>query len=366
MAGVIHTPRKVDIDITSRCNLRCEDCYHFSSEGEVSSDLSTAEWLRFFDELGSCAVMNVTLAGGEPFARPDLIELIDGIVRNRMRFSILSNGTLIDHERAGSIAETRRCDFIQVSIDGSRAEVHETCRGRGSFDRTVRGVRVLQEHGIPVAVRVTIHHRNLHDLENIARFLFEDLGIPSFSTNAASYLGLCRAHTDTVSLTVEDRETAMRTLLALDDVYGGRIGAAAGPLADARIWAEMIELAKTGAGPPRSGGALSSCGGTHTGIAVRADGVYVPCTLLPMIELGRVNRDPLTDVWQHSPELQKLRERDSIPLERFEECRECTFLSWCRGGCPGISASANGDPFRPVRDACLRRFLADGGSVPCQ
>jgi SynChlorMet cassette radical SAM/SPASM protein ScmE len=365
MSGVIRTPRKVDIDITNRCNLRCDYCYHFSSEGDVRGDLPTDEWLRFFDELGNCAVMNVTLAGGEPFTRPDLFELIDGIVRNRMRFSILSNGTLIDEDRAARLARTGRCDAVQVSIDGSCAKIHESCRGNGSFEKTVEAVRILQDHRIPVAVRVTIHHRNVDDLENIARFLLEDLGLPSFSTNAASYLGLCRTHTDTVSLTIEDRVTAMRTLRMLNNRYGCRIGAQAGPLADARDWAVMLERSRTGAVPTSTGGFLSSCGCSRSGLAVRADGVYVPCPLLPMIELGRINRDPLVDVWRHHPELLRLRERGRIPLSEFDECRECIYLPSCRGGCPGLSASVTGDPYQPAADVCLRRFLAEGGSVPC-
>ena len=77
---VMKTPRSVDIDITNRCNLRCRYCYHFSSPGDVDEDLPQDVWLRFFEELRRCAVMNVTLAGGEPFLRGDLRGLIEGIV----------------------------------------------------------------------------------------------------------------------------------------------------------------------------------------------------------------------------------------------------------------------------------------------
>jgi organic radical activating enzyme len=53
--------------------------------------------------------MNVTLQGGEPFYRKDLNELVGGIVENRMRFNILSNGTLITDEMAALLASTGRC-----------------------------------------------------------------------------------------------------------------------------------------------------------------------------------------------------------------------------------------------------------------
>ena len=86
-------------------------------------DLSTEEWLQFFDELGSLGVMNLSLAGGEPFIREDLTILLEGIVRNRMRFSLLSNGALIDDEMAAFLAGTGRCDHVQISVDGSKARI---------------------------------------------------------------------------------------------------------------------------------------------------------------------------------------------------------------------------------------------------
>ena len=110
--SVMRTPRTVDIAITGRCNLRCAYCSHFSSPGDQNADLSAEEWLRFFRELNRCAVMDVILQGGEPFCRNDLEELLEGIVENRMRFSILTNGTLVTQNIAAFIAETRRCDAV--------------------------------------------------------------------------------------------------------------------------------------------------------------------------------------------------------------------------------------------------------------
>ena len=104
--AVMHTPRSLDIEITARCNLRCSYCYFFNNPAVDYRELPTDEWLEFFDELGSLGVMNVTLAGGEPFLRKDLPVLLEGLVRNRMRFSLLSNGTLIDEEIAAFIAGT--------------------------------------------------------------------------------------------------------------------------------------------------------------------------------------------------------------------------------------------------------------------
>jgi MoaA/NifB/PqqE/SkfB family radical SAM enzyme len=103
----------------------------------VGQDLSKEEWLQFFEELNRCAVMNVTLQGGEPFCRKDLPELVEGIVRNRMRFNILSNGTLITDEMAAFLASTGRCNGVQVSIDGSVPTTHDCpCFRSGDHSQT--------------------------------------------------------------------------------------------------------------------------------------------------------------------------------------------------------------------------------------
>jgi SynChlorMet cassette radical SAM/SPASM protein ScmE len=361
---VMRSPRTVDVEITSRCNLRCRYCYYFDNPGGGYGDLPASEWLTFFEELGEAAVMDVCIAGGEPFTRRDLPELIDGIVRNRMRFTILSNGTLVDNAAARMIASTGRCDQVQVSIDGSGPESHDAFRGAGSFEAAVRGLRALRRRGVPVTVRLTIHRRNVDDLEAAARFFLEELGLEGFSTNAAGYLGSCRLNTGEVLLSTRERQRAMETLLRLAEKYPGRIQAAAGPLAEGKMWLEMEEARTGGEAPSFGGGKLTGCGCPAEKIAVRSDGVIVPCTMLAHMELGGINRDSLLDIWQRSPELNVLRERCEVSLDAFEECAGCGYRAWCTGNCPALAHSLTGEVNRPSPDACLRRYLEDGGKLP--
>jgi len=362
--AVMRTPREVDVEITSRCNLRCRYCYFFDNPSVEYRDLPTAEWLSFFEELGRCAVMKVCIAGGEPFIREDLRELLDGIVRNRMRFSILSNGGLIDDDIARFLKETHRCDYVQISVDGSTAETHDAGRGRGSFEGAIRGIKTLQRQGVQVAVRVTIHHQNVHDLEGIARLLLEELGLGSFGTNSASALGTCRERGAAIQLTQEDRLVAMRTLLRLTRKYPGRISAQAGPLAEARMWGKMVRACEENAPAFPDGGRLTGCGCPSSKMAVRSDGVMTPCPMLAHLELGRVNHDRLEEVWQTSPAINALRRRREITLDRFEHCAGCEYLPYCTGNCPGLAYSILGVVDHPSPDACLRRYLAEGGKLP--
>lgn len=361
---VMRTPRAVDLAVTHRCNLRCAYCSHFSSPGDVDQDLSLKHWQAFFAELNACTVMNVTLQGGEPFCRKDLKALIQGIVDNRMRYSILSNGTLISDDSAAFLASTGRCDGVQVSIDGPSAAAHDTLRGGGSFDGAVRGIKCLQNNGVPVSVRVTIHRLNFDKLPAIARFLLEDLQLPEFSTNAASYLGLCRQNAPAVQITTAERTRAMADLLELCEAYPGRISASAGPLADGRNWQAMEEARRKGRQTLPGGGYLTGCGCPWQSIAVRADGMMVPCIQLSQIELGRIGKDSLVHVWQNHPQLKQLRARGRIALNSLTFCAGCAYVGVCTGNCPALAYSLTGDTNQPSPDACLKRFIEEGGRLP--
>jgi len=360
---IINTPRSLDLEITNRCNLRCKYCSHFSSAGDVNQDLPKEEWLKFFEELNRCAVMDVTISGGELFVREDIKELIEGIVRNKMRFSVLTNGTLITDEISEFLVSTGRCNSAQVSIDGSIPMTHEVFRGKGTFAKALNGLKSLMKYNVPVTVRVTVHKYNIDDLESVSKLLLEDIGIPSFSTNSASFMGLCRQNAEQVQMTAEERSVAMEKLLMLSKKYNGRISAAAGPLADAIGWLAM-EKARSEGSAISGRGCLTGCGGFNSKLAIRADGIIVPCGQMSHIELGRINKDDLKDVWQNHPELERLRSRKKIPLSDFEFCHGCEYINYCTGNCPALSYTILGVENHPSPDACLRQFLSDGGRLP--
>jgi len=360
------TPRSIDIALTKECNLRCSYCAHFTSPTDVALDLPTGEWLTFFQELNACGIISVCLQGGEVFCRKDLIEIIKGICDNKMRFSILTNATLINESAAEFIAKTKRCNYIQVSIDGQNAEVHDATRGKGSFIKILKGLNILRQYNLPVSARVTINKNNLYHIEAVAHFLLEDLRFESFSTNSACYQGMCRKNADSLQLDINDRSYAMQKFLNLSKKYPGRIFATAGPLADVFWWLNIIDKVKSNNN--REGGNLSGylggCSGIFNTMAVRADGVMVPCLLMSHIELGRINKDSLKEVWQHHPEMQRLRLRGKIPLSNFEFCKDCIYISYCTGGCPAVTYNLLGTDCHPDPTICLKRFLEQGGILP--
>lgn len=355
---LMRTPRAVDLEITSRCNAACRYCYYLHNPDVVYADLPTGDWLAFFAELRHCQVLEVNLLGGEPLLREDFLDLVDGVVANRMRFSLLTNGSLMTAVIATRLKATGRCNMVQVSLDGSCAEVHESLRGRGTFEPAVKAIKTLQAAALPVTVRATVHPGNVDDLPALAALLLDDLQLPAFSTNAASSLGSAGKYGADVLLQPQQRLRAMQLLAGLDLAYPGRIQANAGPLAD---WRNLQTLRKARqSGVPIPGrGRLVGCGCIFNQLAVRADGAMIPCVMLPQMVLGQIGRDRLAEVWQSAPELERMRARVDIPLHSFAECQDCEWLQSCTGNCPGTAFTATGEINRPSPDACPRRLLEE-------
>ena len=358
---ITSSPRSADIAITGRCNLRCAYCF-YADEMAALSDLPTERWLPFFEELGRLGVMSVSLTGGEAFTRPDLFDLIDAIIANRMRYNILSNGTLIDEEVLAQFEVGKRrlrLDYIQISIDGSSAEIHNQSRPN-SFERAFRGLRLLRDAGFPAVVRTTITRHNLHDLENTAHLLLDEIGLPSFSTNEAGLIGAGCHNQGQITLTAAEESEAMEILDRLLEHYPGRLKAQAGPQAKSKAYAEMEHARRTGdKSTSWTMGYLTACGGVFSKLAVLHDGTVVPCHILHGLALGNVATDSLGDIWRTHPTLEALRERRSIPMQQVPGCEDCEWAPYCNGSCPGVAYELTGDFNRANVQDCYRRFLTE-------
>lgn len=338
------TPRSVDIAITGRCNLSCQYCF-YADEMVARTDLPTERWLAFFKELGRLGVMNVCLTGGEVFTRPDLFELIDGLIANRMRYQILTNGTLITEKVLSQFEVGKhrlRLDSIQVSVDGSRAGIHNKSRPN-SFERVIHGLRLLKEARFPVTVRVTVNRYNIEDLENIANLLLDDFGLSGFSTNEAYPCGATNRTEGGIMLTPAQRQQAMRKLTELKVRYKGRITAQAGPLALAREFNRIEKALEKRHTSLPGRGTLCGCGGVFNKIAVLHDGTIVPCHQLSTLHLGIIGADDLQRVWIKHSLMNAVRRRREIPLSSLDTCQDCSYQGFCTGGCPGGAVFLTGE-----------------------
>jgi len=148
------SPLVILISPSMRCNMKCKGCY--AAEYDHSDGLSIDIIDRVITEASALGTFAVTLLGGEPLLRADVLDLVE---RHReMTFQIFTNGTLIDSRVAERLAAAGNV-LVSVSIDGARAQ-HDKRRGDGSLELVERGMARLRAQGVPFGFSTMITSQN--------------------------------------------------------------------------------------------------------------------------------------------------------------------------------------------------------------
>ena len=163
-------------NITRRCNLKCVHCYAHAKDMVFENELTTEEGKALIDDLAQFGSPVILFSGGEPTIRKDLPELADHAVKRGMRAVISTNGTLITADMAKTLKEIG-LSYVGISLDGME-EIHDRFRGvKGSFQKTLEGIRNCQAAGIKVGLRFTINKRNAIEVPQVFDLL-ESMDIP--------------------------------------------------------------------------------------------------------------------------------------------------------------------------------------------
>jgi hypothetical protein len=137
-----------------------------------------------------------------------------------------------------------RLDSIQVSIDGSRAEIHDASRGAGSFEKAIRGLRLLKAADFPATARETVNGTTSAIWSPPSGCCWTESAWRGSARTTRCRWARLRAREDIVLLP-EQRSEAMRTLARLEREYPAHPGfrGIAGLVAQVR---EMEEAKATG------------------------------------------------------------------------------------------------------------------------
>lgn len=332
-------------NVTRRCNLKCVHCYSGSSDDVAAGELTTREGKSFLADLGSFKSPVVLLSGGEPLLRKDFLELAETAAGHGLRVVVSTNGTLIN---PGLAAELRKIglSYVGVSLDGIGA-VHDRFRGvPGTYERTLRGIRVCRDAGIKVGIRFTITRRNIGEIPAVFD-LIEKENIPRACFYHLVYSGR-GSDLRTEDLAHEEARKAVDLIMdRAKDLFARNIpkeiltvdNHADGPYIylrllreDPRRAAEVLTLLKMNAG--NSSGLGIGC--------VSWDGEVHPDQFWRQVSFGNIRNRPFSEIWQDTSNelLARLKEKKNFVKGR---CRECRWLDVCGGNFRARAESATGD-----------------------
>ena len=332
----LSAPLRLVIDLTSRCNLRCAYCCFFSRPDEsVRTDLPPERWVDLIDEAGKNGVLKVTLRGGEALLSPAFDAVLEAIIRNNMRFGLLTNGKIFTPEIAARFAATGRCDRVKISLDG-REEVHDSLRGKGSHRAALAAIEAVRSAGLPLFVTCAVHKLNYRMLPEIIRYFGDELKLPHFSFSGVSACEAAEYAMDELEF-----HEAMHLIRLNEHPNMTHSGMYGGILRWRRLLAGKAEAA--------------ACATLTRQMSVLADGTFVPCPALCGEKVGALGRDSLADAWK------KLCSESELLDRRYPgaECASCRYAGVCRGICTGVILSELSDSWR---NFCLRRHVEIYGS----
>ena len=172
-------PVNVTYDVTYRCNLNCRHCYcnlPANDKAAKASELKLDEIERILTEARDLGALWILLTGGEPLLRPDFRDIYLTVLRLGLIPTVFTNGTLVTEEWADFFAEHRPFK-MEITLYGSCTEVYErVTRTPGSFERCMRGVRLLKGRGVEPRLKTMVLRSNIEDLDN-TRAIAMSLGL---------------------------------------------------------------------------------------------------------------------------------------------------------------------------------------------
>lgn len=128
--------------------------------------MSTEQIKQLIDQIADLGVLALSFTGGEPTLRKDLPELIyhTGITHGFMN-GIATNGYLVpklfeEHKLKG-------LDYILLSLDYPKAELHNAMRGIKVFDRVIESIKLANKNEIKPIISTVVMKDNLIYLEDI-------------------------------------------------------------------------------------------------------------------------------------------------------------------------------------------------------
>ena len=309
--------------VGSRCNLACKYCYYldkgklYPEQAPLSEELLET-FIRQYIEAQTMPEVLFTWHGGEPLLQPlsfyrKALELQQRYARGRQIDNCLqTNGTLLTDEWCEFLRENRF--LVGISIDGPQT-YHDAYRCR-SFDKVMRGIRLLQKHNVEWNAMATVNHLNADDPVGFYRF-FKEIG--------CQYLQFTP-----VVERVSQRDTSVtpeqwgRFLCGVYDEWKQKdIG---------QIFVQLFDatLANWAGEPPGICSMSPTCG---RAAVMEANGDVYSCDhfVFPEYRLGNIRQQSLTEMLYDERQQQFGRnKRAGLP----RQCRECRFLFACHGECP--------------------------------
>jgi sulfatase maturation enzyme AslB (radical SAM superfamily) len=149
-----YPPFLLVISPTMRCNLNCYGCY--AGDYDKGEELETELIHRLLDEAKELGIYFITISGGEPFIRRDLLDIF--AAHDDLYFQVYTNGTFIDRSLAKAVSRLGNV-LPAISVEGWEKET-DARRGPGAFQKILSAMSLLRAEGVLFGFSATATRQN--------------------------------------------------------------------------------------------------------------------------------------------------------------------------------------------------------------
>lgn len=305
----------INISLTEKCNLNCKHCGVScdNKKNHNKKELDFEVVSKTIREAKKLGFKHIIFAGGEPFLRKDFFEILDVCENERISFSVLTNGTLVDKKCCEKLAKYDTLVYVRVSLDYAENDKMDLFRGvTGIYDKVINAIKLLNEQKITCGVGMTITPDNVDCVEEVTR-IAKEAGAGFFRAVPVMPIGKA----SDLELTEEFYVTALRNvfkaqkLAEIDEQYKILI-----------LPEDIKEVASA---------LVLPCVGAHSIVAISSEGYVSRCPLSTSYVEGKTVID--TALEELLEENIKNFDNNIMNLQKKSSCSGCDQSTECQGGC---------------------------------
>lgn len=315
-------PFKAYLEITYRCNHKCQHCYlglglENPPKYPLNNELSTERLIKLMDEMAEEGVMDLVITGGEATLHEDLIDLIKYASSKNFAITLLTNGTHLNEELI-NVLETSKIYQVRIPLYGNEEE-HNHLVGNSTYTKTYNNIMQLSKYNIPLIVTSILTQHNTDSI--IA--LNQKLKKLNINHEISTYI-----------FPTTERDKSPTKFRSSDS-----------SLIDA------LKILKIDSNK-------SVCTAGVSKFRITPFGELNPCEMLRYIDLGNLRSTPFNEILASSTRLEWVNKFNDAISKKEELCKSCTLFDKCND-CIGSSYLEHGDFVKKTEEVCRLTHILD-------
>jgi len=313
MTPELSNPLALIAELTHRCPLHCVYCSNPLEMQSRANELPTDIWSRVFQQAAQVGVLQADFTGGEPLARPDIVELVRAARASGLYVNLITSGLPLDEAKLAALVAAG-LDHIQLSFQGAREGTANEISGTKSHAQKLRVLDWLKQHRVAVTLNFVIHRHNLDQLEEMLA-IAESSCATRVEFAHVQYYGWAFANRENLLPTRAQLDQSLAFIKRAQERLQGKI----------RIEYVVPDYYAKYPKPCMGGWGRKL-------MLVTPSGDALPChaaQVIPGMKFENVKSSGLREIWEHSAVFQKFRGEDWMQ----EPCKTCDRREQDFGGC---------------------------------